>query len=135
MAWVRRNMLWQRLLAVAFSVALLGYGVMTLGAEISISQNSAEAVGKVVGVQSFGRGPDTITVEFPTPAGVVRADVEDVGYNVGDEVAVQYDRDHPTRARFKGSHGQVLAGVLFGGLGVLFAYGAFKPRWAFRKRG
>lgn len=135
MAWVRRNMLWQRLLAVAFSVALLGYGVMTLGAEISISQNSAEAVGKVVGVQPFGRGPDTITVEFPTPAGVVRADVEDAGYNVGDEVAVQYDPDHPTRARFKGSHGQVLAGVLFGGLGVLFAYGAFNPRWAFRKRG
>ena len=64
----------------------------------------------------------------------VRAEIEDDGYSVGDSVRIEYDRQHPTRARIKASHGQLLAGVIFGGLGVVMVYAVFNPKWAFRKR-
>ena len=131
---MRRNILWQRVLAGLLGAALLGYGAMTLGTEVSVSSNQAEALGEVVDVQSARRAPDTITVQFQVSGKAVRADIEDDGYSVGDEVHVQYNRDHPTRARFKGSHGQVVAGVIFGGLGAVFVYAVFDPKWAFRKR-
>ncbi len=130
--WMRRKMVWQRLFAAALGAGLLVYGVVTLGTELSVSANPGEAVAEVVDVQG-SRGPDTYTVEFSVGNRQVRADIEDGGYEVGDEVLVQYDRDHPTRARFKGSHGQVVAGVLFGGVGLVLAYGVFKPQVVFSR--
>jgi hypothetical protein len=127
-------MLWQRLFAALLGTALVGYGAMTLGTEVSVSSNKAEAAGEVIDVQPASRAPDTITVEFLVAGKEVRADIEDDGYSVGDEVRVQYDREHPTRARIKGSYGQVLAGVIFGGLGVVLVYAVYNPRWAFRRR-
>lgn len=127
-------MLLQRLFAAGMTAGLVGYAAFTLGTEASVSSHPGEAAGTVVDVNHAYRAPDTVTVEFQVGERTVRAEIEEEGYEVGDEVRIEYDTAHPTRARIKGSHFQAIAGLLFGGVGLVFLYAVFNPRWAFRRR-